>query len=166
MEKKQQIHNIPALYNGSSRVLILGSFPSVKSREAAFFYAHSQNRFWPVLAALLNEPTPKTTEEKKALTLCHGIALWDTIGSCTLSGSSDASIECVVPNDFSPIFAAADIRAVFCNGTTSYSCYNRYCRALTGRDAIPLPSTSPANARWTKEMLIEEWSDKLLPYLK
>jgi len=98
--------------------------------------------------------------------LSHGIALWDTIGSCEIAGSSDASIEKVMPNDFTPIFSAADICAVFCNGNTSYSYYNKYCRETTERDAILLPSTSPANTRWTKEMLTQEWGERLLPYLK
>lgn len=165
MEKQQQFHNIPPLYDKRSRVLILGSFPSVKSREAAFFYAHPQNRFWPTLASIFGAPIPRTIEEKKALALSHGVALWDTIGSCEIVGSSDASIEKVVPNDFTPIFAAAEIRAVFCNGNTSYAYYNKYCREATGREAILLPSTSPANARWTREMLAAEWGGKLLPYL-
>lgn len=165
MDRTTQIHNIAPLYDAGSRVLILGSFPSVKSREAAFFYAHPQNRFWPTLAALLGEPTPTSVEEKKALALSHGVALWDTIARCEIVGSSDASIGRVAPNDFAPIFAAADIRAVFCNGSTSYAYYNRYCRAQTGRSAIALPSTSPANARWTKEMLLAAWREKVLPFL-
>ena len=132
MEKATQLHNIPPLYDKSSRVLILGSFPSVKSREAAFFYAHPQNRFWPTLAAVLDEATPKTVEDKRSLVLRHGIALWDTIG---------------------------------CNGGTSYASYNKYCRAMTGREAAKLPSTSPANARWTQDKLLHAWREALLPYL-
>ena len=165
MEKNSQVHNIPPLYDAQSRVLILGSFPSVKSREAAFFYAHPQNRFWPTLAALFGEEVPKTVEEKRALALRHGVALWDTIGSCEIAGSSDASITNVVPNDLRVILDAADIRAVFCNGGTSYDSYNRCCRALTGREAVKLPSTSPANARWTQEKLLKAWRKALGPYL-
>ena len=142
MELKTQVHNIPPLYDEKSRVLILGSFPSVKSREAAFFYAHPQNRFWPTLAAVLGEETP-----------------------CEIVGSSDASITNVVPNDLSVILDAADIQAIFCNGGTSYACYKKYCRAKLGREAVQLPSTSPANARWTKEKLIEAWGAALKPYL-
>ena len=138
MELKTQVHNIPPLYDEKSRVLILGSFPSVKSREAAFFYAHQQNRFWPTLAAVLGEE---------------------------IVGSSDASITNVVPNDLSVILDAADIRAIFCNGGTSYACYKKYCRAKLGREAVQLPSTSPANARWTKEKLVEAWGAALKPYL-
>lgn len=165
MEKNSQVHNIPPLYDAHSRVLILGSFPSVKSREAAFFYAHPQNRFWPTLAALFDEEAPKTVEEKRSLALRHGVALWDTIGSCEIAGSSDASITNVVPNDLSVILDAADIQAIFCNGGTSYACYKKYCRAKLGREAVQLPSTSPANARWTKEKLVEVWGAALKPYL-
>ena len=154
MELKTQVHNIPPLYDEKSRVLILGSFPSVKSREAAFFYAHPQNRFWP-----------KTVKEKKAMALRRGVAMWDTIGSCEIVGSSDASITNVVPNDLSVILDAADIQAIFCNGGTSYACYKKYCRAKLGREAVQLPSTSPANARWTKEKLVEAWGAALKPYL-
>ena len=157
--------DVPPLYDEKSRVLILGSFPSVKSREAAFFYAHPQNRFWPTLAAVLGEETPKTVKEKKAMALRRGVAMWDTIGSCEIVGSSDASITNVVPNDLSVILDAADIQAIFCNGGTSYACYKKYCRAKLGREAVQLPSTSPANARWTKEKLIEAWGAALKPYL-
>ena len=152
MELKTQVHNIPPLYDEKSRVLILGSFPSVKSREAA-------------LAAVLGEKTPKSVEEKKAMVLRRGVAMWDTIGSCEIVGSSDASITNVVPNDLSVILDAADIQAIFCNGGTSYACYKKYCRAKLGREAVQLPSTSPANARWTKEKLIEAWGAALKPYL-
>lgn len=110
MELKTQVHNIPPLYDEKSRVLILGSFPSVKSREAAFFYAHPQNRFWPTLAAVLGEETPKTVEEKKAMVLRRGVAMWDTIGSCEIVGSSDASITNVVPNDLSVIWMRRTFR--------------------------------------------------------
>ena len=160
MELKTQVHNIPPLYDEKSRVLILGSFPSVKSREAAFSYAHPQNRFWPTLAAVLGEETPKTVEEKKAMVLRRGVAMWDTIGSCEIVGSSDASITNVVPNDLSVILDAADILAIFCTGGTSYACYNKI-----GREAVQLPYTSPANARWTKEKLVEVWGAALKPYL-
>ena len=165
MKKTAQVHNIPPLYDERSRVLILGSFPSVKSREAAFFYSHPQNRFWPTLAALFHEETPKTAAEKRSLALRHGVAMWDTIGSCEIVGSSDASITNVVPNNLSIILNAADIRAIFCNGGTSYRCYERYCRAQTGREARSLPSTSPANARWTQEKLLHAWREALGPYL-
>ena len=145
-------HPIPPLYDESSRILILGSFPSVKSREAMFFYGHPQNRFWPVLAAVLGCERPTTIEEKKRLALTHHIALWDTIASCEIEGSSDSSIRAVVPTDLTPILQGAEIRQIFCNGGTSYDSYNRYCRAAAGREAVKLPSTSPANARWTQDV--------------
>lgn len=165
MERQAQLHNILPLYDEKSHVLILGSFPSVKSREAAFFYAHPQNRFWPTLAAVLGEETPKTVKEKKAMALRRGVAMWDTIGSCEIVGSSDASITNVVPNDLRVILETADIQAIFCNGGTSYASYNKYCRAMTGREAAELPSTSPANARWTQDKLLHAWREALLPYL-
>ncbi len=165
MEKEKQLHNIPPLYDAHSRVLILGSFPSVRSRQAGFFYAHPQNRFWPTLAAVFGENPPQTVEEKKSIALRHGIALWDAVGACEITGSSDASIKNVVPNDLSIVLNAADIGAVFCNGGTSFACYNKYCRAATGRDAVQLPSTSPANARWSAERLLAAWRAALLPCL-
>ena len=159
-----QVHPIPPLFDADSRVLILGSFPSVKSREGQFFYHHPQNRFWRVLAAVLEEPTPCSIEEKSALLHRHHIALWDVIASCEIAGSSDSSIRQVVPNDLSPIFRASQIRAVFCNGGTSYRYYCKYTRAATGVDAVQLPSTSPANAAWTPEKLAEAWR-VILPWL-
>ena len=165
-EKTAQTHPFPPLYDEGSRVLILGSFPSVKSREQRFFYGHPQNRFWRVLAAVFDEPVPASIEEKKSLVLRSRLALWDTIASCEITGSSDASITNVVPNDLRPILAAADIRAIFCNGGTSYKWYNRLLREKLGREAGLLPSTSPANARWTAEALTEAWKQAILPYLE
>ena len=151
------IHPIPPLYCADSQVLILGSFPSVKSREAAFFYGHPQNRFWPLMAALTGSPIPATIEEKKRLILENGFALWDTIASCEITGSSDSSIKNVVPNDLHPILQGADIRAIYCNGTTSWKLYQKYLYPVTGIAAGKLPSTSPANAAWTMERLLEAW---------
>ena len=139
-------------------MLILGSFPSVKSREQRFFYGHPQNRFWKVLAAVFGCPVQQTVGEKKQMLLANGVALWDVIASCEVEGSSDASIRNVVPNDLTPIFAAADIRAVYCNGATAYNLYRKYLLPVTGREAVKLPSTSPANAAWTVKKLIEAWS--------
>lgn len=166
MEKTAQIHPFPPLYDAGSRVLILGSFPSVKSREQRFFYGHPQNRFWRVLPALFGESVPTTIEEKKALVLRNRLALWDTIASCEITGSSDASITNVVANDLRPILDAADIRAIFCNGGTSYKWYNKLLRDRLGREAALLPSTSPANAQWTQERLTEAWKQAILPYLE
>jgi len=166
MERSSQTHPFPPLYDARSRVLILGSFPSVRSREQRFFYGHPQNRFWRVLGALFDEPPPQSIAEKKALVLEHGLALWDTIASCEIVGSSDASITNVVPNDLRPILDGAEIRAIFCNGGTSYRWYNALLRDALGREAALLPSTSPANARWTAEMLIKTWGEAILPLLE
>lgn len=128
-----QVHPIPPLFDAESRVLILGSFPSIKSREAMFFYGHPQNRFWPLLALLTGEPAPQTVEEKRALALRHHFALWDSIGQCTITGSSDSSIRDVVPNDLRAITEHAPIERIFCNGNTSLKYYRRYNEPLLGR---------------------------------
>ena len=163
--KAEITHPFPALYNRDSRILILGSFPSVKSREQQFFYGHPQNRFWRVMAAVLACEIPQTIEEKKAMLLEHHVALWDSIASCSIEGSSDASIENVVPNDLTPIFSAAEIRQVFCNGKKSWEMYHRYIEPLNDRPAVCLPSTSPANASWSAERLMQAWRQAIMPYL-
>ena len=156
------IHPIPPVYSTDpetpSRILILGSFPSVKSRETAFFYGHPRNRFWQVLATVLEVPIPLTKEEKIALLTVHGIALWDVIAACDIEGSSDSSIRNVIPNDLTPILAGRTVKAIFTNGGTATRLYRRYQEPLTGLPAIPLPSTSPANAAWSLEKLIAAWS--------
>ena len=158
-------HPIPPLFDASSRILILGSFPSVKSREGLFFYHHPQNRFWKVLAGVLEEPVPGSIEEKKIFLLKHRIALWDVIASCTIEGSSDSTIKNVVPNDLSGILSAADISRIFCNGGASFQYYKKYQEPRTGRAAVRLPSTSPANAAWGEERLVAAWSEVLSPLL-
>lgn len=150
-------HPIPPVFDSNSKVLILGSFPSVKSRETAFFYGHPQNRFWKVIAYVLEEDVPQTTKEKKSFLLRNHIALWDVIGSCDIEGSSDASIRNVTVNDLNIIFGTADIRTVYVNGKTALKYYQRYTEPLTGRPAVCLPSTSPANAAWNTGRLIEAW---------
>ena len=156
-EPKHVLHPFPPLYDENSRVLILGSFPSVKSREQKFFYGHPQNRFWRVLAAVFASEIPQTMAEKRRFLLSHGIALWDVIASCEITGSADSSIKNVVANDLSPILTAADIRQIFVNGKTAEKYYRKYTEAATGRAAICLPSTSPANAAWSMERLIAAW---------
>lgn len=151
------LHPIPPVYDADSRVLILGSFPSVKSREEAFFYGHPQNRFWRVLAAVYEEAVPQTVEEKKAFLLRNRIALWDVIASCEIEGSADSSIKAVVANDVSRILDAAEIQEIYVNGKAAEKYYHRYLRQKLGRDAVCLPSTSPANAAWTLERLIAQW---------
>ena len=154
-------HNIAPVYDQDSRILILGSFPSVKSREAAFFYHHPQNRFWKVLAAVVGKELPGTIEEKKAFLLANRIAVWDVIGSCTIHGSSDASIRDVRPNDLGRILESASIQKICTNGGTSWKLYRKYQMPLTGMAPIRLPSTSPANAAWSLERLVEEWQREI-----
>ncbi len=163
--KSALVHPFPPLYDEQSRVLILGSFPSVKSREQLFFYGHPQNRFWKVLAGVLDCPVPQNIPEKREMLLAHRIALWDSIASCRIEGSSDASITDVVPNDLSPIFETAQIRQVFCNGKKSHEMFRRWIEPRLGRAARCLPSTSPANAAWSLQRLTEAWREALLPVL-
>ena len=151
------IHPIKPLYDKNSKVLILGSFPSLKSREQMFFYGHPQNRFWKVLAAVFNCDVPQTVEQKRQFLLSHNIAVWDVIASCEIVGSSDSSIKNVVPNDLSQILSKADIKQIFVNGKTAEKYYNRYIKPKIDRDVMCLPSTSPANAGWSLERLIDYW---------
>ena len=151
------VHPIPPVFDKHSEVLILGSFPSVKSRESGFFYGHPQNRFWKVTSGVFGEETPVTIEEKKAFLHAHHIALWDTIYQCDIIGSSDSSIRNVIPTDLAPVLETAEIRAIFCNGGTSASLFHRYQEPLLGRTAVRLPSTSPANAACSLQRLIELW---------
>ena len=163
--KTQLQHPFPALFDHNSKVLILGSFPSSKSRESNFFYGHPQNRFWKVIASIVGEETPCDIDSKKRLLYDNGIALWDSISQCEITGSSDSSIKNVVPNDLSPIFETAKIKQIFCNGKKSYELFNRYIQASCGITAICLPSTSPANASWSLERLISEYKKEICPYL-
>lgn len=151
-------HPFPPLYDKNSKILILGSFPSVKSREQMFFYGHPQNRFWRVMAAELKSEVPQTVPEKRSLLLSHGIALWDVLAACEIRGSADSSIKNAVVNDLNPILSGADIEEIFVNGKTAERFYNKYTLKQTGRQAVCLPSTSPANASMTLEKLIDAWS--------
>ena len=153
-------HPIPPVYDSHSRILILGSFPSVKSREAMFFYGHPQNRFWKVVAAVFGENVPMTVPERRAFLLRNRIAAWDVIASCRITGSSDASIRDVTANDLRPILQNADIEQIFVNGKTAERMYRKYTEPITGRPCVCLPSTSPANAAWNMEKLIQSW-DKI-----
>lgn len=155
-------HEIAPVYDEHSRILILGSFPSVKSRESGFFYGHPQNRFWKVMAGILNVPVPVTIEEKKKMLLDHRIAVWDVIASCRITGSSDSSIKDVVPNDFEKILSTAKIERICANGATAWKLYGKYVKKSTGMEAVKLPSTSPANAAWSLERLIENWKGYIL----
>ena len=151
------IHPIPPVYDSRSRVLILGSFPSVKSREEGFFYGHPQNRFWRVLSAVLGCSVPLSVEDKKRMLLQHRVALWDVIASCEITGSADSSIKNALPNDLNVILGGAPIEAIFVNGKTAEKYYNRYIRDKICREAVCLPSTSPANAAWGMERLTAAW---------
>ena len=152
-----EFHNIEPVYDENSKILILGSFPSVKSRETGFFYGHPQNRFWRVVAAVRNEAVPEMIAEKKAFLLRNGIAVWDVIKSCDITGSGDSSIKNAVPNDISVILKTAPIERIFCNGAASYKLYKRFLEPETGMTAVKLPSTSPANAAYSLDRLIDEW---------
>ena len=152
-------HPFGPLYNKESRVLILGSFPSVKSREQNFFYGHPQNRFWKVIAALYEQPMPQTIEEKKQLILDNRLALWDSIASCEITGSSDSSIRNSRANDINVILDSCNIEKIYCNGRKSHELYRKYIEPATGRTAVCLPSTSPANAQWSLEKLIRAWAE-------
>ncbi|MBQ4088110.1 MAG: DNA-deoxyinosine glycosylase [Clostridia bacterium] len=150
-------HPFPPLYDAESKVLILGSFPSVKSREQMFFYGHPQNRFWKVVAGVFEDAVPQTIEEKQAFLHRHHIALWDVIASCDIKGSADSTIQNVTANDLNVILENADIRQVFVNGKTAEKYYIKYTEKQTDRKAICLPSTSPANAAWSMEKLVDAW---------
>ena len=159
-EKKQYthiIHPFPPLYDSESEILILGSFPSVKSREQKFFYGHKQNRFWKVMAAVLETAVPETIEEKKKMLYRHHIALWDSIYSCDIIGSSDSSIKNAVPTDLGQIITGSKIRKIFCNGAASGICFKKYQEKELQITADILPSTSPANAAYSLEKLISIW---------
>lgn len=151
------IHPIAPVYNEDSRILILGSFPSVRSREEGFFYGHPQNRFWKVTAGVFDDIIPQTIDEKRAFLLRNRIALWDVIGSCEITGSSDSSIKNATVNDISLILNTADIRSIYLNGGKAYQLYQKYMLPVTGREGICLPSTSPANAAWNLERLKDAW---------
>jgi len=154
-------HSFEPVYNEHSRILILGTLPSVKSREVQFYYGHPQNRFWKVIAAICDETVPQTIEEKKSLLLRNRIAVWDVIHSCNILGSSDSSIQDVVVNDFTEILNKAPIESIFANGTKAYELYQKYALHQTGREIIKLPSTSPANAGYRFERLYEEWKHRI-----
>lgn len=156
-EQAHQEHIFEPIYNEESRILILGTFPSVKSRENQFYYGHPQNRFWKVLAAIFESEPLLTIEEKKEFLLQHKIAIWDVIASCDITGSSDSSIKNVVPTDLSVILKHADIEKIYANGATAAKLFHKYQEPVVNREIICLPSTSPANAGYSLERLIECW---------
>lgn len=159
------IHPIKPIYNKDSKILILGSFPSVKSREQEFFYGHPQNRFWRVLSAVFDESVPVTNEEKTAFLLNHNIALWDVIHSCDIVGSSDSSIKNVVPNDISRIIEESNIVQIFTNGKKSDQLYQKHILHISEFESICLPSTSPANATWSLDKLVTKWGEEIHKFI-
>lgn len=150
-------HTFEPIFNEESEILILGTFPSVKSREVDFYYSHPQNRFWKLISAITGCREYSTIEEKKKMLLENKIAIWDTISSCDIVGSSDSSITNVVPVDLSKLLEGSNIKKIYTNGTKSYELYNKYLLEQTGIKAIKLPSTSPANARFTFDKLLDNW---------
>ena len=157
MEYEHIVHSFEPVYDKDSEILILGTLPSVKSRENNFYYGHKQNRFWKVLATLLKEPVPETIEEKKAMLLVHRIALWDVIQSCDIKGSSDSSIKNVQPTNIGMILEKTNMTQIYANGNKAGQLYKRYQFPITGIEATVLPSTSPANAAWSLARLCEAW---------
>ncbi len=158
-------HAFEPVFNEESRVLILGTMPSPKSREQGFYYSHPRNRFWPVMAVLFNGEIPKTSEEKKAFALEHKFALWDVLSECDINGASDSSIKNAIPNDLSTVLKNSSIKTVFTTGATAYKLYQKLIYPKTGIEALPLPSTSPANAKMSLENLVGEYKI-ILEYLK
>ena len=150
-------HEFEPIFDEHSEILILGTFPSVKSREQNFYYGHPQNRFWKVIAELFEEPVPEGISEKKKLLLKHHIAVWDVIAECDIAGSSDSSIKNVVPAELSVILDHAPIKAIYANGAKAYDLYKKYTYPVTGRDIRKLPSTSPANAAFQIDRLFAAW---------
>ena len=167
MDYEHVEHTFRPVYDKNSRIIILGSMPSVKSREQQFYYGHPQNRFWKVISAVFDAETPATIEQKKAFLLENHVALWDVIESCDIIGSSDASIKNVKANDMNVILSVANIRAIFVNGAKAHELFMKHCRQYVMDDAaklVKLPSTSPANAAWTLERLTEAWKAKICVY--
>ena len=159
MEYQSLKHTFDPVFNTESKILILGSFPSVKSRENNFFYGHPQNRFWKVMAKVLEWEVPTTIEEKRKMLLENHVAVWDVIASCSILGSSDTSIKDVIVNDFSKILENSKVERIYVNGGKAYELYHKYAEKVTGIKAVKLPSTSPANAAWSLEKLTKTWKE-------
>lgn len=157
MKLEKQRHTFPPIFNQNSTVLILGTFPSVKSREASFFYHHPQNRFWKIIASLTESKVPQTIEEKQNMLLSNNIAVWDVVESCRIKGSSDSSICDVMPSDLNIVLDHAPIKKIYANGQKAYQLYMKYSYEKTGRPIEKLPSSSPANASWSLDRLLEAW---------
>jgi len=150
-------HTFEPIYNMESKILILGTFPSVKSRENGFYYGHPQNRFWKVISSVFECGIPQTIDEKTHMLLILNIAIWDVINSCDIIGSSDSSIQNVIPNDLSIILNNSNIDKIYANGKTAAKLYEKYSELATKKPIITLPSTSPANAAFGLDRLVEAW---------
>lgn len=157
MKKQSLEHPFAPIYNENTKILILGTFPSVKSRENAFYYGHTQNRFWQVLSEVFQAPLPQTTEEKTAFLLQHHVGVWDVLASCEIKGSADSTIAAPIPNDIIPLLNDAPIEKIYTNGKKAFVLYEKYILPNSGVNAIALPSTSPANASYSLEKLIQAW---------
>ena len=155
MNSERVTHEFPPVFNERSRVLILGTIPSPRSRELGFYYMHPQNRFWRMLCAVLNEKLPSDIEGRKLLCTKHGIALWDVLESCDISGAEDSSIKNAVPNDLRLIIDNCPIRAVFTTGKKAHALYGKHFADLM--PDVCLPSTSPANRTISEEKMLEEY---------
>jgi len=157
-------HPFKPVYDKNSIILILGTFPSPKSRENGFFYGHPRNRFWKLLTYLTNSPKiPESINEKIQFLIKNKIAIWDTIESCDIKGSSDAKITNIIPADLNLILNDSKIEKIYANGTKAYETYMKYCYSSTHKEIVKLPSTSPANATYSFEKLLSEWK-KLLNF--
>ncbi len=157
-------HAFEPVYDSHSTVLILGTMPSPQSIKHGFYYSHPQNRFWPLMAALYEEPAPSSPDEKRAFALRHGIALWDVLASCDIKGAADSTIRNPIPNDFTPILQTAHIERIFTTGKTAFTLFQKLVAPRLKRDAIYLPSTSPANqALFPWEKLLATWRELLQP---
>ncbi len=157
MDIEKVVHEFEPVYNSDSRILMLGTMPSPKSRETGFYYGHPRNRFWKVLADVCDEELPVTRDEKIAFALEHHIAVWDVLAGCEIRGADDSSIRNPAPNDMSRILCQADIRAIFTTGTKAAQLYKKYCYPKTKIAAVQLPSTSPANCRMKYEELYQAY---------
>lgn len=165
MEKTQpaqrQLHPFEPVWDARCSALILGSFPSVRSRAEGFYYGNPQNRFWRVTAAVWHADTPQSIAQKRSFMLGHETALWDVLESCEIRGSSDASITAPVANDIAALVKRSRIERIYANGKAAYALYMEYQFEKTGIEAVLLPSTSPANAAWSLQALIGAWGQAL-----
>lgn len=156
------VHNLPPVYGPKSRVLLLGTMPSPKSREAAFYYMHPQNRFWRILAAVYDEPLPQSNQARADLILRHGLALWDVLQSCEITGASDASIRNPVANDIAGLIGATCVKRILTTGATAARLYRKLAEPVTGMPCAALPSPSAANARMSLSALTKAYRAALI----